>query len=108
MSATMAVHNLQRLTQFYKAGYQNRFLDSALHKVVSHQIQRDEADLERVEAVLADFERQYSLTSDEFWARYQAGQMSDDADLVEWIAFCRMRRRLVERLRILRGDGTDA
>jgi hypothetical protein len=108
MSAVVATKDLQRLSQFYAAGYQNRFLDTALHKVVVHQIQRDETDLKRVEAVLADFERQHGLTSAEFWARYQAGQMSDDADLVEWIAFCKMHRRLVERLRILRGDTAGA
>jgi len=104
----MAARDLQRLASFYQAGYQNRFLDAALHKVVLHQIQRDEEDLERVEAVLADFERRYGISSDEFWAQYQAGQKSDEADWVEWNAFCRMRQRLVERLRLLRGDTTGA
>lgn len=108
MSTAVAAQDLQRLAQFYKAGFQNRFLDTALHKVVSHQVQRDEADLERVEAVLADFERQYGLVSDEFWAHYQAGHMSDEADWVEWNAFCKMRQRLVERLRLLRGDTAGA
>jgi len=108
MSAAVATKDLQRLAQFYEAGYQNRFLDTALHKVVAHQIQRDETDLKRVESALADFERQYGLNSDEFWAQYQAGHMSDEADWVEWNAFCKMRQRLVERLRLLRGDTAGA
>ncbi len=108
MSATAAVQDLERLAQFYQAGYQTRFLDTALHKVVSHQVQRDEANLERVEAELADFEQRYGLTSQEFWTQYQAGQIADDADFVEWNVFCKMRQRLTERLRLLRGDDADA
>ena len=101
MTATTAMPTIERLAQFYRVGYQNQFLETALNKIVSHQIERDVADLERVERVLAEFELQYGLASDEFWARYQAGQMPDSADFVEWNAFCKMRQRLVERLRIL-------
>jgi len=33
--------------------------------------------------------------------------MPDEADFMEWNAFCKMRQRLVERLRILRGEQVD-
>ncbi|HID63103.1 MAG TPA: hypothetical protein EYP49_10240 [Anaerolineae bacterium] len=108
MTVTTPLQDLRRLERFYNAGFHNRFLDVALRKIVSHQIERDEADLARVEAVLGEFEQRYDLSSTDFWQRYQAGQMPDEADFVEWNAFCKMRQRLVERLHILRGDQADA
>ena len=108
MTVRTPLQDLRRLERFYNAGFQNRFLDAALRKIVSHQIERDETDLARVEVVLGEFEQRYSLSSSDFWQRYQAGQMPDEADFMEWNAFCKMRQRLVERLRILRGDLADA
>ncbi|MBN1890133.1 MAG: hypothetical protein JW850_19200 [Thermoflexales bacterium] len=97
--------NVRRLERLYVAGFHDTFLDTALHKVIEHQIARDEADLARVEASLAQFERQYEWSSDEFWKRFQSGQMPDTADLMEWNVLCKMRQRLVSRLHILRGTG---
>lgn len=105
MAVSTALHDLQRLKQLYTAGFHDAFLDNALRKIIEHQTARDEADLRRVNEVLGQFERQYGLTSDEFWQRFQAGQMADTADFMEWNAFCKMRQRIISRLRILRGNG---
>jgi hypothetical protein len=107
MTVTTPLQDLRRLERFYNAGFQNRFLDVALRKIVSHQIERDEADLARVKAVLGEFEQRYGQSSTEFWQRYQAGQMLDEADFMEWNAFCKMRQRLVERLHILHRDQSE-
>ncbi len=72
----------------------------ALHR----QVACDKADLRRVNEMLTQFERQYKMSSDEFWRRFQAGEMSDTADFIEWNVFCKMQQRIVSRLRILRGD----
>ena len=101
-------HNLGRLQALYTAGFQNSFLNNALHKIVDRQATRDEEDLRRVNQVLAQFERQYNMDSDEFNRRFQAGEMSDSADFMEWNSFCKMRQRIASRLNILRGDGDYA
>ena len=33
---------------------------------------------------LARFEQRYAMNSADFFARYRAGQMGDDADVFEW------------------------
>ncbi len=76
----------------------------ALHR----QIACDETDLRRVNETLTQFERQYEISSDEFWRRFQAGEMPDTADFMEWNVFCKMRQRITSRLHILRGDGVHA
>jgi len=100
MTIQASLQALERLTHFYEAGYYNPLVDNALHKIVAHQIKRDEDDLARVEKHLQTFEKQYGMTSETFWAQYQAGQLSDSADYMEWNAFFKMRQRLIQRLSI--------
>ena len=108
MTMTLSIQALQRLTRFYNAGFRAPLVDTTLPKVLEQQIARDEADLAQVVARLAELEVQYQLASDVFAARYDAGQMPDDADYVEWRAYCKMRQRLEERLSILRGEDCHA
>jgi len=66
--------------------------------------EHDQAELQRVNEVLEHFQGQYGLASDEFWQRFQAGQMEDTADFMEWNVFCKMRQRIQTRLHILSGS----
>lgn len=104
MSVATTLPELKQLEQLYGAGFQDPFLDNALRKILSRQTARDGTDLDRVSAVLAEFEQQYGMDSEQFWRRYQAGELGDEADWVEWNAFCKMKDRLQRRLQILQGD----
>ncbi|MEW5718176.1 MAG: hypothetical protein AB1817_06100 [Chloroflexota bacterium] len=106
MSATVTFQDLTRLEQLYTAGFHDTFLDNALRKIIARQIARDEADLQRITESLTQFERQYGLATDEFFRRFQAGQMRDTADMLEWNALYKMRQRIMARLQILRGVET--
>jgi hypothetical protein len=102
MTLQTATKTLQRLTRFYNAGFHTPLVDNALHKVLTHQIAQDEADLAQVEARLAELEERYAMSSEDFWDKYQAGRLPDEADYIEWNAFCKMQQRLQQRLNILR------
>lgn len=101
MTTAIALNDLQRLLQLYTAGFHDAFLDNALRKVIDHQIMRDEADLQRVNAALAQFEQQYRLRSEEFAQKFQSGQTSDSADFMEWNTFWKMRQRITTRLEVV-------
>ncbi len=101
-------HELNRLQKLYAAGFQNTFLDTAVHKIIARQIARDEADLQRINTDLARYETQYNMESAHFWAQYQAGQLADTADFMEWHVLCKMQQRIQNRLDILRGDISHA
>jgi hypothetical protein len=103
MTVSAAIHDLDRIRQLYSAGFSDLFLENALRRIVARQIARDQADLQRVNEALEQFQAQYGLTSDEFWQRFQAGQMPDTADFMEWNVFCKMRQRILTRLHILSG-----
>jgi hypothetical protein len=53
---------------------------------------------------LAEFERQYDLSSIEFYRRFQAGQTDDRLDYVEWASLVQMTDNLQERLRLLTSE----
>ncbi len=99
--------NLKRLEQLYAAGLQVTFVDSALHKIVARQIERDEVDLTQIQHQLSEYEARYRIASEDFWRRFRAGQMDDTADFMEWNILCRSRERLLTRIRILRGESSD-
>jgi hypothetical protein len=103
MSAILVSQDLARLQQLYTDGFHDSFLDKALRKVIVRQIARDEADLARLAPALAEFEHAFGITSDEFFKRCQAGKIEDTADAMEWNALCKMHRRILARLEILRG-----
>lgn len=104
MSAVATLQDVERLRELYTAGLHDAFLDSALRKIIDRQITHDEANLKRINKVLTQFESQYGMSSDDFWQRFQAGQMDDTAEFMEWNVFCKMRQRITTRLRILRGN----
>ena len=97
-------HELNRLQRLYAAGFQNSFLDTAVHKIITRQIARDEADLQRINNDLARYEAQYNMESAQFWSQYQAGKLADTADFMEWNILCKMQQRIQKRLNILRDD----
>lgn len=99
LKADNVLSNLQRL---YATGFQDEFLDNALHKIVERQIERDETDLTRIQTDLAQFERDYEISSADFWQLYQSGQMADTFDHFEWNVLCKAQGRIEKRLAILR------
>ncbi len=58
-------------------------------------------DLERD---LNDLELQYEMSSDEFFQSWQAGEMADTADFMDWNALYQMVREVRERLELLQGE----
>lgn len=100
--------DFKRLEQLYAAGLQDNFVDLALRKIVSRQIERDEADLARLNGRLDEFEAKYLMKSADFWQNFKAGKAEDTGDFMEWNALCRSRERLLSRIRILKGEDGNA
>jgi hypothetical protein len=95
---------VDRIKQLYVAGLQDDFLDRALRKIIQQQIAQDAEEMQKVNKLLTEFEQRYGMTSEEFWNRFQAGEMSDTADFMEWNVFCKIRGSIQIRLNILKGN----
>ncbi len=55
----------------------------------------------QLQSELAEFEKQFGLTSEQFEAKYQRGETGDDADVFEWHALYTMTQRLRANLQLL-------
>ena len=72
-------------------------------KLLAHEAEQSRAQLDVLQADLAEFEERYGMTSDKFYRRYQDGQIDDRMDFVEWASLVQMVDNLQQRLHMLAG-----
>lgn len=95
---------LRALERLYSQGYADEVVDLTVRKLLERQVQKDEAQLASLREDLARFEQRYGMTSADFFTRYRAGQMGDDAEVFEWKALYKMHSRLADAVKSLRGQ----
>lgn len=93
---------IQSLEQLYRNGYQSSTVDAAIEKLVGIEQARVEHELARLQDRLCNFEEQYHISSAEFYRRFQAGEMGDEADFFEWSAFYQMWLSTRDQLNLLK------
>ena len=101
-SATLT--KLQMLETLYRRGYRSQVIDRAVDKLIVLEQARTHRELADLEARLQAFEVRYAMASAEFYARYEAGQLDDSADFMEWSSFYDMRTAAQQRLHWLSGQ----
>jgi hypothetical protein len=92
---------LQALAELYRQGQESDLMDRTLEKLLRHEAEQCQAQLQQIQADLAEFERLYNLSSAEFYQRFQAGQTDDRMDYVEWASLVQMAKNLEKRLHLL-------
>ncbi|MGC1378260.1 MAG: hypothetical protein WA821_18660 [Anaerolineales bacterium] len=89
--------------------YKNRQVDSVtaqtLNKLVDLEASRLRMQLEDMERVLADYEKQYGMSSAEFLRKYEAGKTDDRMDYVEWASLTKMSRSFRKTLTAISSEG---
>ena len=55
-------------------------------KLVHIEVQKCLKKIERLRQELAEYERQFAMSSEDAWTKYQAGKLGDDFDTMEWMA----------------------
>ncbi len=95
---------LRTLAQLHQRGQFTELMDRTLDKLFSYEADISRQQLAQLQSDLAEFEARYGMTSEEFYARFQAGELGDDMDYVEWASLVQMARNLRERLSVLTGE----
>ena len=103
---TTPLATLRNLEPLYTQGFRDQVTDSALLKVAMSQVARDESALRDIERDLAELEQQYQMSSEVFYRRWQAGELGDAADFMDWNALYQMACQVRERLNVLRDTST--
>jgi len=100
------VDKVRRLEQYLALG--GSAVDSVLEQSIDKLLDRERERLLEVEARPADdlsqLEDTYSLASSEFYRRYEAGEMGDAMDFVEWASTWEMLMSVRERLAVLEAE----
>jgi hypothetical protein len=95
------IERLQRLGKVYHEGGASPFIDQAIEKIFAHEQAEAKQRLAQLKTDLAEYEARFGMDSATFFARYERGEMGDDADVFEWAALYRMFLRAEERLQLL-------
>jgi len=103
--STTISQRLRTLAQLYQQGRPSELMERTLDKMLSFEADTCQAQLAELEADLAAFEERYNLSSAEFYRRFQAGEIDDRMDYVEWASLVQMADNLRARLRLLTGEG---
>ncbi len=92
---------VRTLEKLYAQGQTSDVMDLALEKLLAYELGETQQRLARLEQDLTEFEGRYDLSSEAFYARFQAGEMGDAMDFVEWASLHQMAERLRQRLDLL-------
>jgi len=104
MVSTLTVANkLTQLAQLYKTGGVSSMMSRTVEKLLDYETEEAQKQLRELEGDLSSFEKQYNLSTTEFYRRYQAGQTDDQMDFVEWASLAQMATNLRNRLAVLTG-----
>ncbi len=76
-------------------------LEISIDKLLARELTRMLELKTRLLNQLTTFEQIYSLVSNEFYTRYEKGEMGDEIDLVEWAATVEMLSNVEKRLALL-------
>ncbi|MCD6552667.1 MAG: hypothetical protein J7M16_01500 [Anaerolineae bacterium] len=108
MLATLSkIKRLEEYLSLTSGKPETKVWDLALDKLLAREIARLKADMTRLEAELAEFERRYGQTSAEFYAQFERGELGDSADFMEWSATYEMVQNLRARLAVLSGEKAE-
>ena len=94
---------IQNIEKIFERGLQDEYLSRAIRKVVEHTKERTSTDVEILKNDLSKFEGKYGISADEFFNRFEKGELGDDGDYFEWSAIFQMYKRATERLKMLEG-----
>jgi hypothetical protein len=98
---TDTLNKLQIIGLLYRHGYRSDIIDRAIDELIAMEQRNALRELAEIDVRLRLFEGQYVMASEEFYKRFQEGELGDNADFFEWSACYDMARSIHERLQNL-------
>lgn len=104
-----ALEKVRRLEKYLEqgGGYADRVVDQTIDKLLDRERQRLLRQRARLDSQIADFEARYGWTSEEFYPRFERGELGDDIDFIEWSATIEMVENLQQTIELLEGNATE-
>lgn len=95
---------VSKLAELYESGQVSETTARNLNKVLELEVNQIQLDLTETEKDMSEFERQYKMSTVDFFRQWQAGKTDDSMDYVEWASLAQMADNLRKRLEFLTGE----
>jgi hypothetical protein len=89
---------LRWLVELYEKEQVSSLTAQTLNKAVEYEISQSRVQLKDIEKILTNYEKQFNISTVEFFERYKAGQTDDSAESVEWASLAQMAESIRQRL----------
>ena len=100
----MSHDRVRTLEMLYAQGQASDVTDLALEKLMAYELSETQQQLVQLQKDLGEFEQRYALSSESFYAHFQAGQLGDAMDYVDWASLYQMAERLRQRIILLKAS----
>ena len=60
-------------------------LDTSLNKLIGFQIAKYRSNINQIRYELSRFEAKYKISSEDFYKKFESGELGDAADYFEWV-----------------------
>lgn len=94
---------IQTIEKIFDKGLQDEYLSRSIGKIIEYEMEKTSKDIQLLKKDIKLFESKYNMPSNEFFDRFERGELGDKEDFFEWAALFQMNRRSVERLKMLEG-----
>ncbi len=78
-------------------------LQQIFNKLLSGKLSEYRQKQSRFQQDLAQFESKYQMKSDDFYIRFEQGELGDDMDFFEWAGVWELHQKLSDKIARLRG-----
>ena len=95
------INQLKTLEALSQQGGYSDIVALSLRKIIIHEKNNIQVQIQELETDLQVFEQQYQLSSEVFYRQFKTGQLEDDIDFVEWSIFYEMWLDLQKRLTLI-------
>ncbi len=92
---------IQNIGKIFEKGLQNEYLSRSIGKIIEYEKEKTIKEVDMLKEELSRFESTYQMSSEDFFNRFEKGDLGDKEDFFEWSAMYQMYQRSVDRLNIL-------
>jgi len=77
--------------------FENKYIVSTINKMLKVELGMIRREIKKVEDSLIDFEKRYNISSDQFYEKFNAGELGDEREYIRWYAYKDTYNKLIER-----------
>ncbi len=79
--------------------FEKKYITSTMNKMFKVELDMVRREIRQIESSLAELEKRHNMSSDIFYAKFNAGELGDDREFIKWYAYKDTHNKLMERVK---------